>query len=96
MSNYEYIGYIGTFLISINLIPQIYHIYKIKNAESISMLSVILSILSACVMLIYGIFISQPPIVISNGMIFVFYFIIGYFKYIFLLKPVIFNVIEHV
>ena len=81
--NYEYIGYTGTFLISINLVPQIIHIYKIKNADSISTLCIFLNMLSSIVMLTYGVFITQFPIVISNGMIFLFYCIIGYFKFIF-------------
>ena len=82
-NNYEYIGYTGTFLISINLIPQVYHIYKIKNAESISTLSIVLNILSAIVMIAYGLLIQKMPIVISNGMIFIFNCNICYFKYIY-------------
>ncbi len=82
-NNYEYVGYTGTFLISINLIPQVWHIYQIKNADSISSVSVFLSILSAIVMIIYGIFIWKIPIIISNCMIFVFYCNIGYFKYLY-------------
>ena len=58
MNNYyEYIGYAGAFFISINLIPQIVHIYKNKNADSISTTSIILGIISSVLMLTYGTFI---------------------------------------
>jgi uncharacterized protein with PQ loop repeat len=79
-NNYEYIGYTGSFLISINLIPQIYHIQKIKSAEQISNLSIFLSIIACVFMITYGVFIKKIPIIISNSMIFLFYSIILYFK----------------
>jgi uncharacterized protein with PQ loop repeat len=81
--NYEYIGYAGAFFISINLIPQIIHIYKIKNADSISVISIILGIISSVLMFIYGFFINKIPILISNSIIFIFYCIILFFKYLY-------------
>jgi MtN3 and saliva related transmembrane protein len=81
---YEIIGYIGAGLISVNLIPQVYHIYRLKNADSISTVTIGLNVLSAAVMLTYGVCINQYPVIISNGMIIVFYSVIGYFKYEFL------------
>ena len=84
MNNYyEYIGYVGAFFISINLIPQIVHIYKIKNADSISVTSIILGIISSVLMLTYGLFIYKIPIIISNSTIFIFYCIILFFKYLY-------------
>jgi len=82
-SKYEIIGYVGAALISINLAPQVYHIYHIKDAKSISNTSILLNIVSAVVMMTYGVCIEQYPVIISNGMILLFYFLIGYFKYIF-------------
>ena len=68
MNNYyEYIGYVGAFFISINLIPQIVHIYKIKNADSISVTSIILGIISSVLMLTYGLFIYKIPILLYNS-----------------------------
>jgi len=89
---YEYIGYTGSFLISINLIPQVYHIYKTKNADSISTVSILLSILSAIIMIVYGICIYKIPIIISNSAIFLFFCIIGYFKYTFSLQENVFEI----
>jgi len=82
-NEYEYIGYAGAFFISINLVPQIFHIYKNKNADSISVTSIILGIISSILMLIYGFFIFKIPIIISNGAIFLFYCIILFLKYLY-------------
>jgi MtN3 and saliva related transmembrane protein len=83
INDYEYIGYAGAFFISINLIPQIIHIYKNKNADSISVTSIVLGIISSILMLIYGFFIFKIPIIISNGAIFLFYCIILFLKYLY-------------
>jgi len=82
-NEYEYIGYAGAFFISINLVPQIFHIYKNKNADSISVTSIILGIISSILMLTYGFFIFKIPIIISNGAIFLFYCIILFLKYLY-------------
>jgi MtN3 and saliva related transmembrane protein len=82
-NEYEYVGYTGAFFISINLIPQIYHIYKNKNADSISVTSIALGIISSIIMFSYGILINKFPIIISNGMVFLFYLIILFFKYLY-------------
>ena len=63
-NEYEYIGYAGAFFISINLIPQILHIYKNKNADSISVTSIVLGIISSILMLTYGFFIFK---LLENG-----------------------------
>jgi MtN3 and saliva related transmembrane protein len=82
-NEYEYIGYTGAFFISINLIPQIYHIYKNQNADSISVTSIALGIISSIIMFSYGILINKFPIIISNSMVFLFYLIILFFKYLY-------------
>jgi uncharacterized protein with PQ loop repeat len=81
--NYEVIEFIGSFFISINLIPQIYHIYTIKNADTISITSVILGILSGFIMGVYGYFIHKIPVIISNIMIVLFYLVILFLKQIY-------------
>ena len=72
-TQYDIIGYIGVFFISTNLLPQIYHVYTIQNADSISNLSIVLGILSGMVMSTYGFLIEKTPIIISNLCILVFY-----------------------
>jgi MtN3 and saliva related transmembrane protein len=81
--NNDYVGYFGSFLISINLIPQIYHIYKIKNVKSISIISYFLNIFSAILMIAYGVLINKLPIIISNSMILIFSIIMLFLKYLY-------------
>ena len=77
----NYIGYFGAFLIGVNLIPQIFHIYKIKNTESISTLSLLLNVSASIIMCIYGILIERIPVIISNGLVLVFSLILVGFKF---------------
>jgi len=72
----DIIGYIGVFFISINLIPQIYHIYKIKNSDAISYIFIFIGFLSSFFMGLYGILENKNPILISNSVTFCFYFIL--------------------
>jgi uncharacterized protein with PQ loop repeat len=81
MIHNDIVGYIGVFFISTNLLPQIYHIYTIKNADSISTVSITLGFISGCIMGTYGYLIDKIPIIISNFFITSFYIIILGMKY---------------
>jgi uncharacterized protein with PQ loop repeat len=83
MENYDYIGYVGSFFVSINLIPQIYHIYIIKEATSISIISYILNINASILLVIYGYLIKKNPVMISNGMVLIFSIMMLVLKYIY-------------
>jgi uncharacterized protein with PQ loop repeat len=87
MDDYDIVGYIGTFFISTNLIPQIIHINKIKNTDSISIVSTTIGILSAVFMGTYGFLINKIPIIISNVVIGTFFCIIIILKFVYT-KPV--------
>jgi uncharacterized protein with PQ loop repeat len=76
MFNYDIVGYLGTFLITINLIPQIYLIYKTKNVENISIYFIVIGLMSGIVMGTYGILIKKIPVIIANSSIAFFYCII--------------------
>jgi MtN3 and saliva related transmembrane protein len=80
---YEIIGYIGVFFISINLVPQIYHIYKIKNSDAISYMFIIIGFFSSFFMGLYGILVEKNPIIISNTITFCFYCILLITKFYF-------------
>ena len=84
--NNDYVGYLGSFFISINLIPQIYHIYKIKNVISISIISYVLNAISSVLMLTYGLLINKIPIIISNTMVFIFSIVMLFLKYLYRVK----------
>jgi len=92
MDDYDIIGYTGTFFISTNLIPQILHIYNIKNADSISTISIILGVLSAVFMGTYGFLINKIPIIISNIIIGTFFCTIFIMKYIYTINININNI----
>ncbi len=62
----DIIGYIGAFLLSIMFVPQIYQLYKLKNADAISYKSQLMSLLSSVIMLVYGILLGSVPIIVSN------------------------------
>ena len=64
---YEVIGLSAAFLTTSAFIPQVYKIYKEKNADGISLLMYIILFIGVILWLIYGILISSLSIVIANG-----------------------------
>jgi MtN3 and saliva related transmembrane protein len=64
---YEVIGLSAAFLTTSAFIPQVYKIYKEKNADGISLLMYIILLIGVILWLIYGILISSLSIVIANG-----------------------------
>ena len=64
---YEVIGLSAAFLTTSAFIPQVYKIYKEKNADGISLLMYIILFIGVILWFIYGILISSLSIVIANG-----------------------------
>ena len=77
------IGYIGSGLITICLVPQVYTTYKTKTVEGLSISFLILQILSSICYVIYGLYEQTLPIIISNGatILFSIILIIFYCRY---------------
>jgi len=65
------IGYIGSFFISLNLIPQIFTIIKKRSGKNISYFSVGINIIASILMLTYSTHKKLYPIMISNVVIFI-------------------------
>lgn len=65
------IGYIGSFFVGINLIPQIMKILKKQSGKNISYFTIIINIIASILMLIYGSCKKLYPIMISNSLIFI-------------------------
>ena len=65
----DYIGYIGSILISITFIPQIVHTYKIKDSSGISKPFIFINMIGTVCMLIYGVYENLVPVIISNSLI---------------------------
>ena len=79
----DILGYVGGFIISITLIPQLIKTYKTKRAHDISPLFVILAFLTTLIYLSYGILINETPIIAANSVLLFQNFLLLYFKYIY-------------
>lgn len=62
-------GYIGSFLISVNLIPQIVRTIQKKSSKNMSYITLWINLLACFFMLIYGYEKNLYPIIISNSVI---------------------------
>jgi MtN3 and saliva related transmembrane protein len=63
----EYIGYAGALLTAINFLPQVIKAYKTKNADDISILTLILIIAAQSIWIIYAWKLDLIPVLISNA-----------------------------
>ena len=63
----EVFGYIGTVLLSILLIPQVYQVYTTRKCDQISLYFLILQNLVCICWIIYGILLIAPPLIIANS-----------------------------
>ena len=64
---FEIIGLLAAFLTTSAFIPQVYKIYKDKNADGISLTMYIILFVGVILLLIYGVLIGSISIVIANG-----------------------------
>ena len=64
---FEIVGLSAAFLTTSAFIPQVYKIYKEKNAAGISLTMYIILFTGVILWLIYGILISSLSIIIANG-----------------------------
>jgi MtN3 and saliva related transmembrane protein len=79
--DYNILAYIGTFIVSINLIPQIFLIIKNKKAESISYETYFMNLVSTSLLIIYAYNLNLMPILIGNTMLFITSSITIFLKY---------------
>ena len=64
---FEVIGLSAAFLTTSAFIPQIYKIYKEKNADSISLTMYIILFTGVILWFVYGVLIGSLSIIIANG-----------------------------
>jgi len=79
--DYNILAYIGIFIVSINLIPQIFLIIKNKKAESISYETYFMNLVSSSLLIIYAYNLNLMPILIGNSMVFLSSSMIIFLKY---------------
>ena len=77
---FEIVGLTAAFLTTSAFIPQVYKIYKEKNAEGISLTMYIILFIGVLLWFIYGILIGSLSIIIANGVTALLQLIIIIFK----------------
>lgn len=85
MSLYIYGQILGYVTAAINFflyLPQVIHIYRLKNTTSINSHFILLQISSCLTTLVYGIIIGQIPIIVSSISILISSLYLGYAKWI--------------
>jgi len=79
--DYNILAYIGIFIVSINLIPQIFLIIKTKKVDSISYETYFMNLVSTSLLITYAYNLNLMPILIGNSMVFLSSSIIIFLKY---------------
>ena len=62
----EWIGYIAAFLTTSSFIPQVWHIWKTRHTQGISLRMYIFFTCGVALWLIYGLLLAAWPIIIAN------------------------------
>lgn len=70
--NPEVVGLIASAFLSFSGLPQVIKSYRTKKVEDISVIMIILFLLGFCLWIVYGVAISELPIIIVNGISIVF------------------------
>jgi len=76
-------GYMGSILLPITLLPQLYLTYKTKKVNDISYLFICLQIITCICFLTYGILLEEIPLIIANSVVLVQLLILLSFKKVF-------------
>ena len=63
---YDILGYIGTFLIIISLVPQLIKTYREKRVDNISILFPLIQVIAGLCMIPYGIYLKSLQIIVIN------------------------------
>ena len=67
--NIDILGYVGTSILGITLLPQVFKTFTEKKANDLSMSYLMLQLTSNVLFIIYGYFLKSLPIIISNGIV---------------------------
>ena len=81
MNNIDLIGYLGSFLSCITLIPQVYKTWQTKSADDLSLTMMFIVFTSTLVWLVYAFALMLWPVIIANGIIGVLSSLLIYFKF---------------
>ncbi len=78
--NYEIIGFIAATLTTSAFIPQVYKVYKEKNAAGISLTMYLILFTGVSLWFLYGFLIGSISVVLANGITLILMGIIIYYK----------------
>ena len=98
MNNYflgQTLGYLTAAINFILYIPQVIHVFKVKDTHSIDTNFILLQILSCTSTLSYAVVIREPPLMVSSISILISSSLLGYAKWILYKSPNIVNRFEY-
>ena len=79
-------GLLGSIVIVLMFIPEIYHVYKHKDAKAINYSFLHLNLLASSLSLVFSLYYKVIPMLITNIAAGLFSVVMYYFKYIYELK----------
>tara|TARA_B100000214_G_scaffold181489_1_gene130838 strand:- start:542 stop:799 length:258 start_codon:yes stop_codon:yes gene_type:complete len=77
---YESVGFIAAILTTTGFVPQVYKIYKEKNAKGVSLTMYIILFIGVLLWLVYGVLIGSLSIIIANGVTAILQLLVIIFK----------------
>jgi MtN3 and saliva related transmembrane protein len=63
----EIYGFIGGSLTTVALIPQVWHLYRLKSAHEISLPFTLMFLIGGAFWLAYGVVLGKPSVIIANA-----------------------------
>jgi len=76
-------GIVSSVIIVVMFIPEIYHVYKHKDAKAINYSFLHLNVISSVLALVYGITYNVTPMIINQSAMGIFALIMYYFKHVY-------------
>ena len=76
----DIIGFIGTAILAVTLLPQVYKSFKNNQVGDLSIVSIILQISANILFAVYGYMINSLPVMVSNCMVLVCSLSLAYAK----------------
>ena len=69
MKNIDILGYVGTFILGVTMLPQVFKTFSEKKANDLSLSYLMLQLSANIIFILYGYFLNSLPVMISNGIV---------------------------
>jgi len=83
MNAIDVCGIVSSVIIVVMFIPEIYHVYKHKDAKAINYSFLHLNVISSVLALVYGITYNVTPMIINQSAMGIFALLMYYFKHVY-------------